>query len=80
MIDGGEKFRLPKPYDKDKLKNYIDTLENEYSIKSQKIEKLRARVDNANAQDPKDLYHIWKDIYKLDKNEKLDLWWEIVEN
>ena len=74
MIDGGEKFRLPKPYDKDKLKNYIDTLENEYSIKSQKIEKLRARVDNANAQDPKDLYHIWKDIYKLDKNEKLDLW------
>ena len=75
MIDGGEKFRLPKPYDKDKLKNYIDTLEKEYTtIKSQKIDKLRVRVDNANDQDTKDLYHIWKDIYKLDKNKKLDLW------
>ena len=65
---------MPKPYDKNILKNYIDTLENEYSIKSQKIDKLRARVDNANAQGTKDLYHIWKDIYKLDENEKLDLW------
>ena len=71
---------MPKPYDKNILKNYIDTLENEYSIKSQKIDKLRARVDNANAQGTKDLYHIWKDICEIDKDNVLKISYRFSEN
>ena len=81
-IEGGDKFKLPKPYDSAKLKEYVETLESVYPNRRRKINGIKNRIEAAEAKTHmlKDLYHIWKDICEIDKDNVLKISYRFSEN
>jgi hypothetical protein len=81
-IEGGDKFKLPKPYDSAKLKEYVETLESVYPKRRRKINGIKNRIEAAEAKTQmlKDLYHIWKDICEIDKDNDLKISYRFSEN